>query len=82
MRLAQNRGERHLQELVPVIVADVHAPVAPVFRACGCDHGLDDLECARARRKYPRSRSRAGPKGLPACPRSGNTEQPFAPPEI
>src|SRR3954470_19851568 len=33
MRLAENRRERQREDLVVEIVADMHGPVAPVFRA-------------------------------------------------
>ena len=40
MRLAENGGERHLEDLVIIGVADMHDPVAPVFRAAFADHQL------------------------------------------
>src|SRR4051794_9609009 len=42
MRLAEDGGERDLEDLVIVSVADMHDPVAPVFCAAFPDHRLND----------------------------------------
>src|SRR5882672_2363692 len=48
MRLAEDEGERQNEDLVVEIVADMHDPVAPVFRVASHDQRADDAGCAVA----------------------------------